>query len=99
MTRKQLYEKNRRELLIRHSYKMVYFDYFDFSFFKKIMTLGRNGKNKNLTYNDVIIMLDTETSKETPGTGHDIMSVFSLWQIICIFAACHKQTNENRKCL
>ena len=68
MTRKQLYEKNRRELLIRHSYKMVYFDYFDFSFFKKIMTLGRNGKNKNLTYNDVIIMLDTETSKETPGT-------------------------------
>lgn len=68
MTRNQQYIKTQRELLIRHSYRRVYFDYFDFTFFKKIMIIRRGGKNQKLTYNDAIIMLDTESSKETPGT-------------------------------
>lgn len=68
MTRTQLYQKTQRELLIRHDYQCIYYDYFDFDILKKILTIRRGGKAKNLTYNDVIIMLDTETSKETAGT-------------------------------
>ena len=71
MTKKELYIRRQRELLIRHNYSMSYWSYYDYSVFDKIMYYSRKGKkNKETTkgsYNDVIIMLDTETSKERPG--------------------------------
>ena len=47
---------------------MSYYDSFDYSVLKNIMYLTRSGKGHGETFNDVIMMLDTETSKEKPGT-------------------------------
>ena len=42
--------------------------FFDFTILENISAIGRKGSKTSETYNDVIIMADTETSKETPGT-------------------------------
>lgn len=67
--RTQLYQQ-RRKWLIRHtSYSFRYYKFFDFSLLNNIMVLFRSGQgHKGDSWNDVIIMLDTETSKETAGT-------------------------------
>lgn len=55
--------------MIRHnSYSFRYWKYFDFTILNKIMFLYRAGKKQSESYNDCIIMLDTETSKEAAGT-------------------------------
>ena len=65
-TRSKLAE-SRKNWLIRHnSYSFRFYKYFNFDILSKIMTIYR-GKNGD-SYNDVIIMADTETSKETAGT-------------------------------
>lgn len=59
----------RKRLLIgQQSYCFIYYKYFDYSRLQYIRTLYRNGKKTGESYNDVIIMADTETSKETPNT-------------------------------
>lgn len=51
--------------MIRHcSYSFSHCQNFDYSILKNIMYLTRSGKGHGETYNDVIMMLDTETSKE-----------------------------------
>lgn len=63
------YSKRYRECVIRqHSYSFIYYKFFDYSILRHISVIGRKGKSNNETYNDIIIMADTETSKETPGT-------------------------------
>lgn len=48
---------------------MKHFLQFDYSILDNIMYTARSGRgHDNETFNDVIIMLDTETSKEVPGT-------------------------------
>ena len=68
MKRHELYAKRKEWLIRHHSYSMSYYDSFDYSILKNIMYLTRSGKGHGETFNDVIMMLDTETSKETPGT-------------------------------
>ena len=68
MKRHELYAKRKEWLIRHHSYSMSYYDSFDYSVLKNIMYLTRSGKGHGETFNDVIMMLDTETSKETPGT-------------------------------
>ena len=59
----------RKNWLIGHnSYAFIFWKYFDYSKLERIAYIGRSGKNHGETYNDVIIMADTETSKEKPGT-------------------------------
>ena len=48
-----------------HKYKMVFWDQWDYSFLTtNIMYYKKKGKYRSGTYNDVIIMGDTETSKD-----------------------------------
>lgn len=59
----------RRNWLIRHnSYAFIHYKFFDYSKLEKVCYIRRNGKSKGESYNDVIIMADTETSKEIPNT-------------------------------
>lgn len=63
MNLKQL-EAVRREWLDRHlPYKMMFWRDFDFSALHNIIYRKRAGRGDHYTYNDVIIMGDTETSK------------------------------------
>lgn len=55
--------------MIRHnSYAFLYYKYFDFSKFSHIGIIRRGGQKHGEAYNNVIIMADTETSKEIAGT-------------------------------
>lgn len=64
--RAALYQ-SRKSWMIRHnSYSFRYFKFFDYDILSKIMYVRRAGKGKGDSYNDVIIMADTETSKEIP---------------------------------
>ena len=47
-------------------YERTRFNNFDYTILDEIMTIKRPGRGHNDTYNDCIIMIDTETSKETP---------------------------------
>lgn len=65
MKRYRLYNKRKEFFQTCHTYKMAYWKDFDFSVFDKIMYICRAGNgHKGETYNDCIIMADTETSKE-----------------------------------
>lgn len=60
--------QSRKKWLIRHnSYSFRFWRFFDYEIFNKISYCRRGGKGKGDSFNDVIIMLDTETSKERPG--------------------------------
>lgn len=56
----RLQKKIQREL----PYKMQYWTEFDFSKLSDIIPVKKRGGHKNVTYNDIIIMFDTETSKK-----------------------------------
>lgn len=65
MKRYRLYNKRKEFFQNQYSYGMYYWKDFDFSVFDKIMYICRAGNgHKGETYNDCIIMADTETSKE-----------------------------------
>ena len=65
MKRYRLYRKRKEFFQEQYSYGMFYWKDFDFSVFEKIMYICRAGQgHKGETYNDCIIMADTETSKE-----------------------------------
>ena len=61
------------------SYTRCNYDFYDYSALSDIKTIIPNGKSKKTSYNDVIMMLDTETSKKTlePGNPNHIVA-FSL---------------------
>ena len=64
MEYKQL-RKMRERYLDRHlPYRMTYFESFDFRILRNIMYLRKTGNGGHDTYNDCIIMADTETSKK-----------------------------------
>ena len=69
MKRFEVYNKRREYFQNEHKYKMILWSDFDFSLLEKIMFIARSGKgHSGEIYNDCIIMADTETSKEIPGT-------------------------------
>ena len=47
-----------------HNYKMLYYTNFDYSILSNVIYKKRKGKCVHDTYNEVLIMFDTETSKE-----------------------------------
>ena len=66
---KEALRRNRNWMIRHNSYHFIYYKYFDFSKLNHINYIGRAGKGKDgITFNDVIIMLDTETSKKIPNT-------------------------------
>lgn len=63
------YRRKRDRLIRRCPYSFRFFKFFDYSLLRDIRNIKRSGRSKDAdTYNDCIIMLDTETSKEAPET-------------------------------
>ena len=68
MTRAQLYNTRKVWLQEHHKYKMSLYSEFEYKILDNIMYIARAGQgHKGETYNDCIIMADTETSKEKAG--------------------------------
>lgn len=63
MTKKDLYEL-RRDKIRRRKYIMCYWDNYNYTWLQNIMYVNRPGRGDNTSYDDCIIMLDTETSKK-----------------------------------
>ena len=62
------YRRNRDRLIRRCPYSFRFYKFFDYTLLRDIRYIMRSGRAKTRdTYNDCIIMLDTETSKERPG--------------------------------
>ena len=56
----------RRKWLDRHlPYKLTYWRLFNYDVLDNIMYRKKGGRGSNETYNDIIIMFDTETSKQS----------------------------------
>ena len=64
MKRKELYKIRQDYLNKHHPYRLIEWDKYDYSILSNIMYRARSGRGSNTTYNDVIIMADTETSKK-----------------------------------
>ena len=62
----ELYKIRKDYLLKHHQYKMVHYNDFDYEVLNNIMWITRAGKakGKRKTYNNCIIMCDTETSRK-----------------------------------
>ena len=63
MTKKELYDK-RKEIVQKRKYIMCYWENYNYTFLQNIMYIYRSGRGDNSSYDDCIIMLDTETSKK-----------------------------------
>lgn len=63
-TLKQLADIRREYIAQNHPYKMYFWTDFDYSILSNILYKKRAGRGDNSSYNDVIIMADTETSKD-----------------------------------
>lgn len=68
MTRSDIYKARARYFNSTWIYRRCYYKDFDYKILNNIMYIKQAGKKSGKTYNDCIIMLDTETSKEIPGT-------------------------------
>lgn len=66
MKRSYIYNKRRDFFQNEHKYSLTYYKDFDYKIFDNIMYIKRAGQGHDESYDDVIIMFDTETSKEMP---------------------------------
>ena len=55
-------------ILEHHEYQMTHWSEFDYKILSLVIYKKRAGRGSNSTYNDCIIMADTETSKKAPDT-------------------------------
>ena len=68
MTRSEIYQVRERYFKEQYKYSRCPYKVYNYKTLNNVMYLKRAGQgHKGETYNDVIIMADTETSKETPG--------------------------------
>lgn len=58
------YLRAQRKIIERYPYKLTYWKGFDFSALPDLIQVKAKGGRKGITYNDIIIMADTETSKK-----------------------------------
>ena len=80
MNRRQLY-KIRQNYFDKWQYSFTYWNKFNYDLLSNIMYRRRAGRNENDTYNDCIIMFDTETSKKNPdviGQNHVVAFTVSI---------------------
>ena len=63
----KMYQSRKKWMSRHNSYTFRYYKYYDYTFLKNIMKIYQSGK-AHVSFNRCIIMLDTETSKEVPGT-------------------------------
>ena len=78
MNRKQLFAY-RKKYFEKWKYNFIFWDRFNYDYLSNIMYIRRAGRNENDTYNDCIIMFDTETSKKDPGVvGENHVVAFTV---------------------
>ena len=80
MNRRQLY-RIRQNYFNEWKYRYKYWSSFNYELLSNIMYRRRAGRNENDTYNDCIIMFDTETSKKDPdiiGENHVVAFTVSI---------------------
>lgn len=80
MNRQQLY-KYREKFWNKWNYNFIFWNKFNYDYLSNIMYIKRAGRNDNDTYNDCIIMFDTETSKKNPdvvGENHVVAFTVSI---------------------
>lgn len=81
MTRKELYESRKAYLMTYHSYKLWHWNQFNYSILNNIMYRKKAGRGDNNTFNECIIMCDTETSKKDAsvvGENHIVAWTISI---------------------
>ena len=78
MDKKELYQI-RKEKVQRRKYLMCAWDKYNYSFLQNIMYVYRSGRGDNSSYDDCIIMLDTETSKkDSDNIYHNHVCAFTI---------------------
>lgn len=78
MTRKELYEQ-RKEYIFKRKYVCTYWKNYNYKILQNIMYVKRPGRGNNPTYDDCIIMFDTETSKKSKyDVGHNHVVAFTI---------------------
>ena len=78
---RQTLQKYRQKFWDKWNYSFVYWNKFKYNYLSNILYLKRAGRNDNDTYNDCIIMFDTETSKKNPdviGENHVVAFTVSI---------------------
>ena len=78
MKRAELY-KIRSEIVQKRKYVFCYWSDYNYTFLQNIMYVFRAGRGSNDSYDDCIIMLDTETSKKSStGIGENHVVAFTI---------------------
>lgn len=76
---RQTLQKYRQKFWDKWNYNFIFWDKFKYDYLSNIMYLKRAGRNENDTYNNCIIMFDTETSKKDPGVvGENHVVAFTV---------------------
>lgn len=78
---RQTLQKYRQKFWDKWNYNFIFWDRFNYDYLSNIMYIKRAGRNENDTYNDCIIMFDTETSKKDPavvGQNHVVAFTVSI---------------------
>ena len=66
MRQADMIQKAYKQTIWEHNYTFCHYKQFDYSLLRFIWYLNTAGQGERTTYNDVIIMADTETSKKKP---------------------------------
>lgn len=75
-------ERQLKQYLLLHSqYKILFYTDFDFSILKKIYTTYKRTAEGNVPANEVVIMADTETSKDPAHLGETYANHVVAWTI------------------
>ena len=80
MKRSQLYAI-RQKYFDKWKYRIKFWDNFNYELLSNVLYIKRAGRNENDTYNDCLIMFDTETSKKDPniiGENHVVAFTVSI---------------------
>ena len=78
LNKKELYDL-RYEIVNRRKYIFCYWEQYNYTFLQNIMYVFRSGRGDNTSYDDCIIMLDTETSKKShTEIGHNHVCAFTI---------------------
>ena len=78
MTLKELSNIRKNYILTHFPYRMCEWSTFNYGILGNILYRRRSGRGQNTTYNEAIIMADTETSKKPDNSGHNHVVAWTI---------------------
>ena len=78
MTLKELSDIRKNYILKHFPYSMCEWSTFNYGVLGNIIYRRRSGRGQNTTYNEAIIMADTETSKKNDESGHNHVVAWTI---------------------